>query len=172
MKHDRTSIHRRPPTLRALAARAWTFFLVAWMAFCCCEKRMFADSLGLSENTAEIAAKSDSSSCCGGCCAGAERDDASTDPRGSGQTPPDPSTRHRTCCSDGCCTKASCCAEPWTIDLDSVGTPLPPSILRNCPRDEVAMQDASLPSEPVPRPPPRQVRTQTARSNLAPPDAA
>lgn len=176
MRRRQTNLPRRLPALRAWAGRAWTFFLVAWVALCCCEKRMFAESLGLAAETQADAVESADSpapaNCCSGCCASAGQRASTDTGTDSKSTPGDSAPEHRTCCSDGCCTKASCGPDHWTLDLDSVGEPLPPSALARSPRDEFAAQDARMLREPVPRPPPRQVRMRTARSNLAPPDAA
>lgn len=139
-----------PPPVRSLLVLA----LAAWMTFCCCEKRILAHGLELDAAAATGEAGAVVPSCCAGHCCGGDAD--STDAE-DGSTDGDSEDGHGRPgrCSDGCCTKSAAAAPPFSLDLDLVGAPLPPSVAAIEPALDlvgrmVAFDDLS-PGEPPPR---------------------
>ena len=118
-------------TLSSAIRRVLVCAFAAWMALCCCEKRLLAEQFS-GRDTAPAA-----SACC--CCGGdrgsgaGDCDDARDGAAGQNEVGQDEGTPaqhdrddsdHPRNCSDGCCQKAAPQVECFTPDTDLIGAPL------------------------------------------------
>ena len=145
----RPSLWQNPPTAFARATRAadtvdtptvnvasairrvLVCALAAWMALCCCEKRLLAEQFGAGH---DAAAASAASACC--CCADracGDADDATRPADGREDDPGDHESHPRNC-ADGCCQKAAPHVTGFVPATDTVGAPLPDALLATEPR--------------------------------------
>lgn len=88
--------------------------LAAWMLLCCCERRIYADTLlgALGATDAACAtAEAAAPACCPGCAGG---DEGRRDGRSEGEPEPP-------CCGNGCCDKAAAPAPDLAPAVDTVG---------------------------------------------------
>ncbi|MEY5061926.1 MAG: hypothetical protein RIS45_1847 [Planctomycetota bacterium] len=116
-----------------------TVAFAAWMSLCCCEKRILAHAF-------DAPTDASSPACCAkGCCADelplqdGDSDDANQ-PRN---------------CADGCCTKGAIAVPSFTLDLDLVGSPLPPAADCRAWEIECAGHPLAHEDRAVGEPPPR-----------------
>lgn len=120
------------------------FAFAAWMSLCCCEKRILAHAFeGSTQNAAP--------SCCAKhCCA----DEAPSQDGGEHSSNHHDSSQPRNC-ADGCCVKGATAAPVFVLDLDLVGSPIPPSIVRLAVQADLAGRALAHDDRAVGEPPPR-----------------
>jgi hypothetical protein len=124
-RHHPSVMSCQATVLRRLTVTAFA----AWMLFCCCEKRVFAALVSCTATSAapDLTGESSTASCCSPqrCCSesfGRPGGDQSDD-----SAPGEP-WRSSEYCADGCCNKTLSLHTAFQLDLDAIGTLLPPTV--------------------------------------------
>ncbi|MFM7050909.1 MAG: hypothetical protein ACKOYN_02075 [Planctomycetota bacterium] len=131
--------------------------LAAWILLCCCERRIYADTLlgALGAGLARCAeADRPAPACCSHCAS-----EEGGGPNGDPDHPPE-----LPCCGNGCCDKAAAPAVDFVIAIDTVGVAVefatPIGAMAPAPDRARGVRDGHC------RPPPWRVLIETARLRI------